>query len=60
MRNMSSDPFALDEVIAIIDVYKALHGEEDAREKMRQWAAPKTFTPAAFDYVCSYLEETTP
>jgi hypothetical protein len=56
MRNLRRDPFALDEVIAVIDVYKVLHGDELGRQKIREWAADKVFTEGAFQYVCRYID----
>lgn len=55
-RDVSAEPFSLAEVQAITDVYEALHGADEARKKIRQWAAPKTFTEAAYAYVVAYIE----
>lgn len=49
-------PFTLAEVEAIVELYEALHGQEQAKIKLRDWAAPKTFTEPAFQYIIRYIE----
>ena len=59
MRKLSKEPFTLAEVQAIIEVFEVLHGHEDARIKIRDWSAPKTFTAAAYEYVVAYIDDKT-
>jgi hypothetical protein len=51
----SNEPLSLTEVEAIIQVYEALHGTEQARLKIRPWAADKCFTTPAYDYIIAYI-----
>lgn len=55
-RNMTTVPFTLAEVIAVIEVFEALHGEDEAHKKMKEWSAQKTFTRAAFLHVDDYID----
>lgn len=54
-NRQSNEPFSLDEVRAIIEVYEALHGIEQARLKIRPWAADKCFTTPAYDFIIAYI-----